>query len=90
MSKDSGNKKTTVIRADDWLQELQRVMHHAGDEGQTSMEIAKSMGVPQQTVRELLSQLHEEGRLIRGVRVQESLDGSMRRRPVYRIKKGKA
>jgi len=75
------------IDTSEWRAEIERLMQRAGDEGLTTKELARSLDMPRQKVREFLYELESQGRLVSGHRIEKSLDKSMRRRPVYRIKK---
>jgi len=73
-----------TIREDELLAELERLTRK-GDPGRTSIEIGRALGKTAARVRVLLQRVREMGRLSRGERVIERIDGRPSRIPVYTI-----
>lgn len=74
------------ISVDEWRAEIERVMQRAGDEGVTTKELQRALGVSNRTCLLRLQDLADAGRLVPGRRQVSSIDGSVRSVPVYRIK----
>lgn len=84
----------TSIKENEWLKELSRLAASSqGDEGFTTREWADKLGVSLKKALEMLNVAHAQGRLKRGFRNHERIDGKNMTVPVYSIipakKKGK-
>ena len=69
----------------EWLKELESLAGRTSDDGLTVAEMAERLGVPDREVRVLLHRAKEEGRLSRGWREAEGLDGRRYKSPVYTV-----
>jgi hypothetical protein len=72
------------IHEDQWLAELEKISRRS-DPGRTSTEIGAVLGKTAAQVRVLLQRVRALGRLVRGERMIERIDGKPNRIPVYSI-----
>ncbi len=67
----------------EWLKELERLAAGPSADGLTVPELSERLGKQERDVRALLKRALAEGRLKRGWRRSEALDGRMYQAPVY-------
>ena len=69
----------------EWLKELEALAGRTSDDGLTVAEMAVHMDISERDVRTLLTRAKAEGRLTRGWREAEGLDGRRYKTPVYTV-----
>jgi hypothetical protein len=76
----------TSIREDEWLRELEKLSSRGkGDDGFTTREWAEKLGVSVKLASDKLGVAFRQGRLKRGTRNIERMDGKRNQVPVYSI-----